>query len=302
MALYVVTGSPGCGKSTWVRATAKPGDIRFDSDAMTNLLTGKAEGKHHHDNVHAKISRAAREAGIREAIKHRNNLDIYLLKSNLNRQDEMKWRRYGARFIIIDPGYEQAKAWCKASRPGYKHRLVDAWYERRDEWPRDAQIIHPEITNQGDELARRLRAHGHTVTVEHQGIERREQKKAAAPRNDRTARGYGREHKHRRQALINGLVDGTPCWWCNLPMHGDLNKTRNWDGFALAADHEDARGAASGTQAGRLLHFTCNSQRQDGSNDHLRPALTGRHPSEPLGTSNSAAAFGGFDFGGVTFA
>lgn len=177
---------------------------------------------------------------------------------------------------ILDAGHELVTVTCNAG------------------WHRSVTV--------GDELARRLRAHGHTVTVEHQGIERREQKKTAAPRNDRTARGYGREHKHRRQALINGLADGTPCWWCNLPMHGDHNKTRNWDGLALAADHEHARGAANGTQAGRLLHFTCNSQRQDGSNDHLRPALTGRHPSEPLNMPNAAAAFGGFDFGGVTFA
>lgn len=157
----------------------------------------------------------------------------------------------------------------------------------------------------GDEIARRLQAHGHTVTIEHQGINKRTRTTPASkptPRKDREARGYGLIHKRQRQALLNGLKAGTPCWWCNLPMHGDNDKTKNWDGKALAADHDTDRAATGGT-AGRLLHFTCNSQRQGGDNDHLRPALTGLHPSKPLPTvpARSDAQPTGFDFGGVTF-
>lgn len=141
MALIVVTGSPGCGKSTWVRAVAQPGDIRFDGDALTNLLTGKTESRHHHDKAHTKISRAAREAGIAEAVRHASDLDVYVLVSNLNQEEELRWRTLGARFVIIDPGVDIAMQRCRAHRPGYKHRLVDAWYDRQDQWPHDAEII-----------------------------------------------------------------------------------------------------------------------------------------------------------------
>jgi glycosyltransferase A (GT-A) superfamily protein (DUF2064 family) len=51
---------------------------------------------------------------------------------------------------------------------------------------------------------------------------------------------------------------------------------RNWDRKALAADHSIARSTGLGTLADRLLHSTCNNERQDGKRDHLRPALTGR--------------------------
>lgn len=141
VALIVVTGSPGCGKSTWVRTVAQPGDIRFGTDEITNALTGKAEASHHHGNTQKKISRAARDAGIAEAIKHRHDVDVYILVSNLNREDEDRWRRHGAKFVIVDPGYATAMQRCIQHRPGYKRRLVDAWYSRQDQWPRDAEII-----------------------------------------------------------------------------------------------------------------------------------------------------------------
>lgn len=37
---YVVTGKPGCGKTTWVRQRAKPGDIVFDLDEIAGIVTG----------------------------------------------------------------------------------------------------------------------------------------------------------------------------------------------------------------------------------------------------------------------
>lgn len=93
-----------------------------------------------------------------------------------------------------------------------------------------------------------------------------------------TARGYGHKHQTQRRRLLYQHKDGQTCWWCNLPMYRD--KTKNWDHKPLAADHDDER-AATGALAGRLLHLTCNSQRQGGERDDQRPALTGRHPSTP---------------------
>jgi hypothetical protein len=43
----------------------------------------------------------------------------------------------------------------------------------------------------------------------------------------------------------------------------------------LSADHSVPR-SVGGTTADRLLHSWCNSERGDGSRDHLRPALTGK--------------------------
>ena len=90
-----------------------------------------------------------------------------------------------------------------------------------------------------------------------------------------TEKGLGWQHQKQRERLLRGHRDGSPCWWCGLPMHRD--KTANWDGEALHADHEQAR-ANGGHKADRLLHGRCNKQRQTGTHDAHRPTVTGTHP------------------------
>lgn len=98
----------------------------------------------------------------------------------------------------------------------------------------------------------------------------------AKPRTT-TEKGLGWEHQKQREQLLRAHKDGTPCWWCGLPMYRD--KTRNWDGEPLHADHTQAR-ANGGHKADRLLNGRCNKQRQAGTHDAHRPALTGTHPKD----------------------
>ena len=92
-----------------------------------------------------------------------------------------------------------------------------------------------------------------------------------------TEKGLGWDHQKQRERLIRTHRDNTPCWWCELPMY--RTKTRNWDGEPLHADHTQAR-ANGGHKADRLLHGRCNKQRQSGTHDAHRPAVTGTHPRD----------------------
>lgn len=97
------------------------------------------------------------------------------------------------------------------------------------------------------------------------------------PPKTTTERGLGWDHRKQRERLLRNHVDGTVCWWCARPMYREAAK--NWDGKPLEADHSLAR-SHGGTKADRLLCSTCNRQRQDGRNDHLRPAVTGMAVAE----------------------
>lgn len=125
----------------------------------------------------------------------------------------------------------------------------------------------------GEWLTTQLRAQGWDVQLEHRAL-------TAKKQTTTTARGYGWKHQKQRDRLLYNHQDGTPCWWCGLPMY--RNKNQNWDQKPLAADHTNPNGAKNNQLANQLLHGHCNSQAQDHKNDHLRPALTGRHPSQPL--------------------
>ena len=87
-----------------------------------------------------------------------------------------------------------------------------------------------------------------------------------------TQLGLGWRHQQQRAILLRRLTDGELCWWCAMPLRRDPEK--NWDGRPLAADHSQAR-SLGGSLADRLLHYTCNSQRGNGTRDGSRPAVTG---------------------------
>lgn len=405
--LYVVTGAPAAGKSTWVTAHAKPGDLRFDTDALTNVITGRTPGKHHHDTKSKTVTQAVRQAGIDAALPMAGDRDIYVIHSNLSPELEARYRARGAQFVIVDPGEEENIRRCSAHRPGYKLRQVRDWYARRATWPRGALIVsgrepvnpqadehtvtdsqstprdmssvhvvigppaagkstfvrehagpddvvidfdllanalsNQEVTNHdhtktvkmvtktaraaavakacsmgvttwmihsspAQSTLNRYAAAGATIHVVDPGKDvvmsrcKRERPRAMMiaaakwydehkPRTKKNfrERGYSyHNHDLPRKRLLMALKDGSPCWWCGLPMHKD--KRRNWDGNPLAADHSNAHGAKNGEQPDRLLHGRCNSQRQDGRYDDRRPALTGKRPSEPLAPQAGAQA------------
>lgn len=100
-----------------------------------------------------------------------------------------------------------------------------------------------------------------------------------ATRKTTTEKGLGWEHQQQRQRLLRRLIDGDLCWWCSKPLFREA--ARNWDHRSLAADHSIPR-ALGGNRSDRLLHGTCNSQRQDGRYDDVRPTVIGCHPREWL--------------------
>lgn len=106
----------------------------------------------------------------------------------------------------------------------------------------------------------------------------------ARKRPSKAARGYDANHAPHVRRLHENHVDGTPCWWCGLPMFRDRTKNPDYDPNAMRSDgkpdtssgslHGDhSNGKKNGGIADRLLHGLCNKQRGDGSRDHERPAL-----------------------------
>ena len=108
------------------------------------------------------------------------------------------------------------------------------------------------------------------------------------------ARGYDHAHRVQVGRLHRNHIDGTPCWWCGLPMFRDRTRNPDYDPYAmridgkpdltsgsLAGDHPD--GKESGALATRLLHGLCNKQRGDGHHDDERPALRAVHQQSALG-------------------
>jgi hypothetical protein len=108
----------------------------------------------------------------------------------------------------------------------------------------------------------------------------------ARNRGNTTSRRLGYEHREHVARLHANHVDGSPCFWCGLPMYRDRTRNPDFNPYAtrsdgkpdntsgvLSGDHSNSRAKHPGSQADRLLHGRCNSQRGDGSRDDERPAL-----------------------------
>ncbi len=127
--LYVVTGPPAGGKSTWVRENAKPGDITIDFDALANTLTPQGKGSHEHTAEVKKVTKAARQAAIDTALQLVDRVDVYVIHSTPSQQLLAKYRARGAEIVVCDPGQDIALARAKAERPWWMQGAIKRWYE-----------------------------------------------------------------------------------------------------------------------------------------------------------------------------
>ncbi|GAS94404.1 uncharacterized protein RMCC_1370 [Mycolicibacterium canariasense] len=108
------------------------------------------------------------------------------------------------------------------------------------------------------------------------------------------ARGYDEAHRAQVRRLISAHIDGTPCYWCGLPMFRDRTKNPDYDPNAMRRDGkpdvtsgqlhgEHPDGKDGGKLPERLMHGLCNKQRGNGDRDDERPALRLVRTEHPLG-------------------
>lgn len=140
MTLYVVTGPPAGGKTTWVRDHAKYGDIVIDYDDIVAALhreDDQLSGDPAEQPLHlAQIANVARQAAIDAAMhKHdmreTNGCDVYIVHTTPSRQHMNRYRKHGAQVILCNPGHAECMRRAVAERTPRQQQFVQDWYERR---------------------------------------------------------------------------------------------------------------------------------------------------------------------------
>lgn len=133
--LYLVTGPPAAGKSTWVRQNAKSGDIICDYDAIAAVLTPLKPGERMLPAPAAAVTKAARKAAIDMAIEYRHKVDVYVIHAMPSARMIGFYERLGARIITIDPGEQIVMQRCSAERPWQVKQAAKKWYAQRSSSP-----------------------------------------------------------------------------------------------------------------------------------------------------------------------
>lgn len=129
--LYVITGPPAAGKSSWIAARAKPTDIVIDLDRITLALSGPGAPQWNQDEILRKVALRARFAALDEAIKHRETTDTYLIHTMPSAQALARYHRLGAKVVAVDPGRDIVMQRVRDMRDPAMAAVATRWYNRQ---------------------------------------------------------------------------------------------------------------------------------------------------------------------------
>jgi hypothetical protein len=128
--LYVITGPPAGGKSSWIAARARPNDIVIDLDRITQALMGPGAPAWSQHPVALKIAHRARYAAIDEAVKHLAEVDVYLIHTMPSRKWLARYQRHQAEIITVDPGRDIVLQRVRDMRSPALLAVATRWYEQ----------------------------------------------------------------------------------------------------------------------------------------------------------------------------
>ncbi|MFE0699130.1 hypothetical protein [Streptomyces sp. NPDC058872] len=133
--LYVITGPPAAGKSSWIRARARARDIVIDLDLIATALAGPGAPSWNHDPTLLKVAHRARFAAIEEALAHRDTVDIYLIHTQPSPRALAKYRRHQAELITVDPGRDIVMQRIADMRAPHMQAVATRWYREAAKQP-----------------------------------------------------------------------------------------------------------------------------------------------------------------------
>lgn len=128
--LVVVTGPPTAGKSSWISGHAKSRDIVIDLDRIALALAGPGADDHDHDATLLRVAHKARFAAINEAVSHLDEADVYLIHTLPGARHRARYRRLGARIVVVDPGEDVVMQRVRDLRQPGMEQVARRWYQQ----------------------------------------------------------------------------------------------------------------------------------------------------------------------------
>ncbi|MDF2709301.1 MAG: hypothetical protein K0R62_4953 [Nonomuraea muscovyensis] len=129
--LYVITGPPASGKSSWIQSHATARDIVIDLDLITRALAGPGAPAWNQDPIVLRVAHRARYAAMDEAIALRDKVDVYLIHTMPSAKALAKYKRLDARIVTVDPGRDVVMQRIEAMRDSGMQRVATRWYRQR---------------------------------------------------------------------------------------------------------------------------------------------------------------------------
>ncbi|MFF8953876.1 AAA family ATPase [Streptomyces sp. NPDC014940] len=136
--LYVITGPPASGKSSWIQAHATARDIVIDLDLITRALSGPGAPQWNQNPTQLRVAHRARYAAMDAAFELCDKVDVYLIHTMPTARAMAKYKRLKARIVAVDPGRDIVMQRIAAMRSPEMERVATRWYNARRHLPTQA--------------------------------------------------------------------------------------------------------------------------------------------------------------------
>ena len=135
--IYVVTGPPCGGKSTYIKQNAKPGDVIIDMDRIALALTTDDVRNHSYSQEVRSIAMVARKAAVKEALfqcADRRGPTAWIIHTDPSADERSQYRLRNAQIVEINPGKEVCLKRVKA-RPAINQpiatKVINDYFQKR---------------------------------------------------------------------------------------------------------------------------------------------------------------------------
>jgi predicted kinase len=126
--IYVITGPPCVGKTTWVNDHAQAPDMVIDLDRLALAISVENATSHEYPHHIRATARAMRRIARTAAISYGRGVgDSYIIDSRPGKRDLIDYKRNRARFIDLDAPRLLLLERAKRNRPEWVQRAIMAW-------------------------------------------------------------------------------------------------------------------------------------------------------------------------------
>jgi predicted kinase len=127
--LYVITGPPCAGKSTWVRERAKPGDVVVDLDRIALALTSEDTPHHEYPRHIRKLAVACRTVAVGYALAYSRTGDSYVIHAKPSGKQKSTYVRARAQFVELSAPIEELMRRAAEQRPPWVAGMIWSWWD-----------------------------------------------------------------------------------------------------------------------------------------------------------------------------
>ena len=131
--IYVITGPPCVGKSTWVDERARGADMVVDLDRIAAAISPADIPSHYYAPHIRNVARAMRRIARGAAIRYGQTTGTaYIIDAKPGPRDRGEYRRAGAQFVDLDAPLEILVERCKDQRPAWVLQTLYRWHDTHE--------------------------------------------------------------------------------------------------------------------------------------------------------------------------